>query len=234
MKNKNFKLVVKILLVIFLTLLMCENYVEHYLGNQTAGRITHAVIGYMTVALIVLHLISNISFFKSLKKNITPYKISLIIVNCLLFIAILGLMVSGMLIMIEKVFKVASLNGIPTVLHSVFTYWLYFVLGFHIGLNIKVSKNLEGYILSGLSLGYGIFAFIILQYYRVMFVTTRQYPLVYSMPSLGVIPGILLQLLLLPGILLIGYGVTTIIRMSLIKKNNIEQKENNIEEKEED
>ena len=54
------------------------------------------------------------------------------------------------------------------------------------------------------------------------------------MPSLGVIPGILLQLLLLPGILLIGYGITTIIRMSLIKKNNIEQKENNIEEKEED
>ena len=227
MKNKNFKLIVKFLLVIFLTILMCEKYVEHYVGNPTAGRIIHAVVGYMTVALIVLHLISNISFFKSLKKNITPYKICLMIVNCLIFVAVLGLMVSGILVMFEKVFKVAELNGVPTILHAVFTYWLYLVLGFHIGLNIKVNKNLEGYILSTLSAAYGIFAFIILKYYRVMFVTTREYPLVYSMPSLGFIPGIVLQLLLLPGILLIGYGITTIIRMSINKKKEVieEQKE---------
>ena len=54
-----------------------------------------------------------------------------------------------------------------------------------------------------------------------MFVTTREYPLVYSMPSLGFIPGIVLQLLLLPGILLIGYGITTIIRMSINKKKEV-------------
>ena len=215
MKNKKFKMIVKILLVLFLTILMCENFVESLTNNYTVARIMHAVIGYITIALIILHIIPNIGFFKSITKgNLSGKKIALIIVNGLMMLSLLLIMISGILSMLEKVFNLFNLNGFPTKMHTIATYYLYLLLGFHIGLNMKLEKGALGFVVAIIAIAYGITSFILLKYYQVILFYN---PVSYSFNN------IFIQLALLPGIIALGFGITEIILMILSNKKEEEK-----------
>ncbi len=219
-KNKTFKLVNKILLVVFLTLLMCENFVEGITSDPTAGRVIHAVMGYITLALIIFHFISNIGFFKSLNKGKWNGKrIALVITNGLMMLFMVLILLSGMMIMLEKVFKVLDLGGFPTKMHTLASYYLYLLLGIHVALNIRLKKGLVPILVCCGLVIYGVVSFILLKYYQVIFF--------YNIYSHSM-DNMFLQLLLLPGILCLGFGITEIINMLLQKDNNkkaVEEKE---------
>ncbi len=221
-KNKKFKLVIKILLAVFLTILMCENFVESITSDPTVGRVMHAVMGYITIALLVLHLISNIGFFKSFNKGKWNGKrIALVVTNGLMMISTVLLLLSGMMIMFEKVFKLFDLGGFPTVMHTLASYYLYLIIGVHIGENVRLKKQPVPIIVSCVCIIYGIVSFILLRYYQVI--------LFYNISSYSM-DNIFLQLLLLPGILCLGFGITEIIYMLFQK--NVKKKEEVKEEKE--
>lgn len=216
MKNKKFKLIIKILLVIFLTILMCENFVEVLTNNLVVARVMHAVIGYITVALIVLHLIPNIGYFKALKKGkYNAKRITMLIINGLMMLSLLIIMLSGMTTMLEKVFNLFDLGGFPTKMHTIATYYLYLLLGLHIGINVRLEKGAISFIAVIAGIAYGITSFILLRYYQVIFFYN---PVSHSMNN------IFLQLALLPGIITLGFGIVELILM-INSSNKIDKKE---------
>ena len=130
-------------------------------------------------------------------------------------LSLLIIILSGMTTMLEKVINLFDLGGFPTKMHTIATYYLYLLLGLHIGINVRLEKGALGFVVAISGIAYGITSFILLKYYQVILFYN---PVSHSMNN------IFLQLALLPGIIALGFGIVQLILM-ITAPSKIEKKE---------
>ena len=130
------KIIVDILMTILLLLLMGYHYFGDYL---------HEWFGAAMFLLFIIHHVLNIQWHKNLPKGkYTPERMFRLIINILLFAAMIGLMVSGIL-MSRHVFAFLGIEGSMSFarqLHMASNYWGFVIMSLHIGLHWRMIMNM--------------------------------------------------------------------------------------------
>jgi len=126
------KKVLKIIVDITMTMLFLVLMAYHVTGN-----LLHEWLGVILFALFILHHILNTNWYKSLfKGKYTALRLFMTTVNILLFIAMIGMMASGIMLS-RNVFGFLNLRAgiFGRRLHMVSTAWGYCLMAAHIGLH---------------------------------------------------------------------------------------------------
>ena len=162
---KKAKMTIDILMVVVLLLLMAYSLV---------GECAHEIIGIGMFALFLAHHVVNRKWWTNLfKGKYRPARILNTTVNVLLAAAMVLQPVSGVLLS-KHVLTEVSINGAAGTLrtiHMAVPYWSFLLMGFHLGLHIRMaSGNLRKrfgaksktaiVVFSILVAGYGVYAFI--------------------------------------------------------------------------
>ncbi len=123
------KIAVDILMTLGLLFLM---------GYQFWGDVAHEWVGAGMFLLFLLHHILNGNWYKSLLKGrYTPSRIFQIIVDLLVFLAMIGLMVSGIMLS-NHVFSFLNIHGgmsFARLTHMVVSHWGFVLMALHLGLH---------------------------------------------------------------------------------------------------
>ena len=138
---KKIRILIDMLMTIFFIILM---------GYFITGNKVHEILGTITFVLFIIHNILNIKWYKAiLKGNHNFQRIFHIVINLLLLVAMLGMMVSG--IMISS--NVFSFLNIQTTmfgrkLHMLSTSWGFILMEIHVGLHLnsmmsKINKKMK-------------------------------------------------------------------------------------------
>ena len=124
-----FKIAVDILMTLGLLFLM---------GYQFWGDVAHEWAGAGMFLLFILHHILNGNWYKSLfKGRYTPSRIFQVIVDVLVFLAMTGLMVSGIMLS-NHVFAFLDIHGgmsFARLLHMAASHWGFVLMALHLGLH---------------------------------------------------------------------------------------------------
>ena len=113
------------------------------MGYYITGNTVHEILGTITFILFIIHNILNIKWYKSIFKGKHNFQRTFhIVINLLLFLAMIGMMISG--IMISS--KVFSFLDIPTTmfarrLHMLSTSWGFVLMSIHVGFHITGLMN---------------------------------------------------------------------------------------------
>ena len=162
---KKAKTTIDILMVLALLLLMAYSLV---------GECAHEVIGIGMFALFLAHHVVNRKWWTNLfKGKYRPARMLNTAVNILLAVAMVLQPVSGVLLSkhVLKEVMVDGAAGTLRTIHMLVPYWSFLLMGFHLGLHIRmVSGNLRKrfgaksktaiVVCSILVAGYGVYAFI--------------------------------------------------------------------------
>lgn len=199
---------IRIILDIVMTCLFIVLMVYYATENSV-----HEILGVITFTLFIIHNILNIKWYKSIFKGKHNFQRTLhIIINLLLFLAMLGMMVSGIMISAD----VFAFLDIPTtmfgrMLHMVSTSWGFVLMAIHVGLHItgimnKLNTKMKNstfeyvyYFILIILIGLGIYSFINLNLWEDMFLVNHfkffdyeQSPIVYYLKCLSIIIGLAL------------------------------------------
>lgn len=173
MKNK-IKTLIDIVMTILFIILM---------GYYVTDNAVHEILGTITFILFLMHHILNIKWYTSIFKWKHNFQRTFhIILNLLLFIAMVGMMVSGIMISAD----VFAFLDIPTTmfarrLHMLSTSWGFVLMAIHVGLHItglmnKLNAKMKNstfeyvyYFILVLLAGLGIYSFINLRVWEDMF-----------------------------------------------------------------
>ena len=173
MKEKLKKILDIIMIILFIILM----------GYYTTDNIVHEILGITIFVLFIIHNILNIRWYKGIFKGKHNFQRTFhIILNLLLFIAMVGMMVSGIMISAD----VFAFLGIPTTmfgrrLHMLSTSWGFILMAIHVGLHIsalmnKLNTKMKNstfeyvyYFILLLLAGLGIYSFINLKVWEDMF-----------------------------------------------------------------
>lgn len=173
MKNK-LKIIIDIIMTILFIILM---------GYYITESEVHEILGTITFVLFIIHHILNFKWYKSIVKGKHNFqRIFHIILNLLLFIAMIGMMISG--IMISG--HVFTFLNTPTTmfarnLHLISTAWGFVLMAVHVGMHIsgimsKLNKKMKNtmfeyvyYFIIILLMGFGLYSFISLKLWEDMF-----------------------------------------------------------------
>lgn len=202
--KKKVKIIIDMIMIILIIILM--GY--HITGNQL-----HEIVGTITFILFIMHHVLNINWYKSLFKGKYNFqRVLYITINILLFIAMIGIIISGIIISAS----VFSFLNIPTTtfgrkLHMISTSWGFALIAMHIGLHInsmmlKISKKMRNstfeyvyYFLLILLVGYGIYAFILSEMWKDMFLINEfkffnyeQSPILFYIENIAIVISIAL------------------------------------------
>lgn len=124
-----FKIVVDALMTLGLLFLM---------GYQFWGDAAHEWVGAGMFLLFILHHILNGNWYKSLfKGRYTPSRIFQLIVDLLVFLAMIGLMVSGIMLS-NHVFSFLNIHGgmsFARLTHMAASHWGFVLMALHLGLH---------------------------------------------------------------------------------------------------
>lgn len=164
------KQILKIIIDIAMTVLFLFLMAYHITGNSL-----HEWLGVMIFILFIVHHILNLKWYRGLfKGKYTASRILMATVNFLLFAAMIGMMVSGIMLS-RDVFGFLNLRAgmLGRRLHMVSTAWGFCLMAVHIGLHcgmvvamikkLPVSGKWTGMIARGVAALlalYGIYAFI--------------------------------------------------------------------------
>ena len=145
------------------------------MGYQFWGQLAHEWAGAIMFVCFILHHILNKNWYTSLRKGrYTSIRVIWIILNILLFVAMLGLMISGIMLS-RHVFAFLSIKSgmsFARRLHMVSAYWGFLLMALHIGFHwvmlwnpIKVKIKNNGLLFLLKTAGwvfavYGIYVFI--------------------------------------------------------------------------
>ncbi|MEI0518676.1 DUF4405 domain-containing protein [Brachyspira murdochii] len=176
MKNK-----IKILIDITMTILFFV-----LIGYRFTGRTIHEYLGYSIFIFFILHHILNFHWYKNLNKGKYSFNRTLnTFINSMLFICMIGLIISGILFN-RNVVDFFNLEGIKVFnkrLHIICCYWglvlMSVHLGMHWGIFINMSKKLinikkQIYMITGLLIAiYGVVSFIKRGIYIRLFSVTK-------------------------------------------------------------
>lgn len=196
---KRFRIILDIAMTCLFIVLMA------YYATDNA---VHEILGVITFALFILHNILNIKWYKSIFKGKHNFQRTFhIIINLLLFVAMLGMMVSGIMISAD----VFAFLDIPTtmfgrMLHMVSTSWGFVLMAIHVGLHItalmnKLNTKMKNstfeyvyYFILLILVGLGIYSFINLNLWEDMFLINHfkffdyeQSPIIYYLKCLSII-----------------------------------------------
>lgn len=129
--KKNMRIIIDFIMFILFIILM---------GYHITGNMTHEVIGVITFTFFLLHHIVNMKWYKTIwKGKYSFYRTFQIIINTLLFITMIGIIVSSIMIS-SHVFS--FLNFKTTMfgrnLHMLSTSWGFLLMAIHLGLHLNV------------------------------------------------------------------------------------------------
>ena len=173
MKSKIKKIIDVVMTILFIVLM----------GYYVTDNKVHEILGTITFILFIIHHILNIKWYKSIFKGKYNFRRTFhIILNLLLFIAMVGMMVSGIMISAD----VFAFLDIPTTmfgrrLHMLSTSWGFVLMAIHVGLHIstlmnKLNTKMKNstfeyvyYFVLVLLAGLGIYSFINLRVWEDMF-----------------------------------------------------------------
>lgn len=176
--NKKFRIILDIVMTGLFIILM---------GYYITENVVHEILGVITFVLFILHNILNIKWYKSIFKGKHNFQRTFhIIINLLLFVAMIGMMVSGIMISAD----VFSFLNIPTtmfgrMLHMASTSWGFVLMATHVGLHItgmmnKMNSKMKNstfeyvyYFILVILVGLGIYAFIDLKLWEDMFLVNH-------------------------------------------------------------
>lgn len=122
----------KILIDVMMTILFMIQMAYHITGNRL-----HEWLGVFLFALFILHHVFNRNWYKNLLKGkYTLPRIVMITINTLLFVSMIGMMVSGIMLS-RDVFSFLNLRSgmFARRIHMVSTSWGYLLMSMHIGLH---------------------------------------------------------------------------------------------------
>lgn len=174
------KQIVKISVDIIMTVLFITLMAYHITGNRL-----HEWLGTSLFVLFILHHILNLNWYKTLfKGKYSAVRILMTVLDILLLAAMIGMMISGMMLS-REVFGFLNLRAgmFGCRLHMVSTSWGYLLMSAHIGLHFgmiigmikkkfkRCSKLLGviGKTAAALISAYGVYAFIKRQLTKRMF-----------------------------------------------------------------
>ena len=171
---KKFRIILDIIMTVLYIILM---------GYYITGNAVHEILGTITFVLFIIHNILNIKWYKSIFKGKHSFQRTFhIVINLLLFIAMLGMMISGIMIS-SDVFDFLNIRTtmFGRKLHMISTSWGYILMSIHIGLHItgvmnklntKMKNNTFQYVyyfVLLLLIGFGIYSFISFRLLEEMF-----------------------------------------------------------------
>jgi hypothetical protein len=111
------------------------------MGRQFWGDVAHEWIGAGMFVLFVTHHVLNLNWYKTMfKAKYTPYRIVQLIMDGLVFVAMIGLMVSG-IILSQHVFVFLPISGgiaFARILHLLASYWGFVLMALHLGLHWNI------------------------------------------------------------------------------------------------
>lgn len=114
------------------------------MAYSLVGEEVHEWIGASMFALVILHNILNINWYRNLfKGRYSPYRIFQFILNLSILLCMVGLMVSG-IIMSRYVFSFLPIEGgssFARTLHMLCAYWGFVFMSFHVGLHINTMMS---------------------------------------------------------------------------------------------
>lgn len=139
------KAIVKIMTDILMTLALL-----FLMGYQFWGDIAHEWAGAGMFLLFILHHILNGKWYKTLfKGRYTPARVFQLVVDILVFLAMLGLMVSGIRLS-NHVFAFLNIRGgmsFARLLHMAASYWGFVLMALHLGLHWGMFLGMAGKVL---------------------------------------------------------------------------------------
>lgn len=171
---KKFRIILDIIMTVLFIILM---------GYYITGNAVHEILGTITFVLFIIHNILNIKWYKSIFKGKHSFQRTFhIVINLLLFIAMIGMMISEIMIS-SDVFDFLNIKTtmFGRKLHMISTSWGYVLMSIHIGLHItgvmnklntKMKNNTFQYVyyfVLLLLIGFGIYSFISFRLLEEMF-----------------------------------------------------------------
>lgn len=118
--------------LVMTVMLLCQ------MGYMLVGEALHEWVGTAMFLLFIVHHILNRKWYSGLLKGrYTPFRVMQVLVNFLLFLAMIGLMVSGIL-MSRVVFAFLPLEGgtaLARILHMLASYWGFILMSVHLGMH---------------------------------------------------------------------------------------------------
>lgn len=130
------KIVIDVLMTLGLLFLM---------GYQFWGDAAHEWAGAGMFLLFILHHVLNGNWYKSLfKGRYTPSRIFQVVVDLLVFLAMIGLMVSGIMLS-NHVFSFLNIHGgmsFARLLHMAASHWGFVLMALHLGLHWGIFLGL--------------------------------------------------------------------------------------------
>ena len=153
------------------------------MGYYITDNTVHEILGTITFVLFIIHNILNIKWYKSIFKGKHNFQRTFhIIINLLLFIVMLGMMVSGIMIS-SDIFDFLNLKTtmFGRSLHMISTSWGFVLMAIHVGLHIagimnKLNAKMKNstfeyvyYFILLLLIGFGIYSLISLRLWEEMF-----------------------------------------------------------------
>ncbi len=197
--SKGFRIVLDVSMTCFFIILM---------GYYATENEVHEILGTITFILFIIHNILNIKWYKSIFKGKHNFQRTFhICINLLLFVAMLGMMVSGIMISSD----VFAFLDIPTTmfgrrLHMLSTSWGFVLMAIHVGLHItalmnKLNAKMKNstfeyiyYFILILLAGIGIYSFVNLKVWEDMFLVNdfkffdyEQSPVLFYLKYLSVL-----------------------------------------------
>ena len=124
------------------------------MGRHFWGNAAHEWIGVGMFVLFIVHHVLNVNGYKTVfKGKYTPYRIVQLIINFLVFAAMIGLMVSGIMLS-QQVFVLFPISGgksFARILHMLATHWGLVLMALHLGLHWNVFIGLNWNIAIGMA-----------------------------------------------------------------------------------
>ena len=176
--KKKFRIFLDIIMTILFIILM---------GYYATDNTVHEILGVITFVLFILHNIINIKWYKSIFKGKHNFQRTFhIIINLLLFLSMLGMMISGIMISTDVfAFLNIKTSMFGRMLHMLSTSWGFVLMAVHVGLHItslmnklntKMKNNTFEYVyyfILILLVVFGIYSFINLNIWEDMFLVNH-------------------------------------------------------------
>lgn len=197
--KKKLRIIIDIAMTVLFVILM---------GYYITGNKVHEVLGTITFVLFMIHNILNIKWYKSIFKGKHSFQRTFhIIINLLLFIAMIGMMVSGMMIS-ANVFSFLNIQTamLGRRLHMVSTSWGFVLMAIHVGLHLnsmmtKINKKMKNstfeyvyYFILVLITAFGVYSFVNLRAWEDMFLVNdfkfwdyTQSPIMFYLKYIGIL-----------------------------------------------
>ncbi len=135
-RKLKYKIIIDVLMTMLLPILM---------AYMLTGQAVHEWAGMLMFLLFIAHNVLNIKWYRNIfLGKYSIYRVLKIMINLLIFLAMIGLMISGMM-MSRYVFSFLSIKhgmDFARKLHMVSAYWGFVIMSLHLGMHGKMMGRL--------------------------------------------------------------------------------------------